>query len=279
VYDPTPAAVESALDNELHFVLALGGFALRIAGATLVTHERLPSPRFNFVAVHDVAPARQTAFFERALDHYFQRAIRPTFRLRPPVPAHLAAALRQLGLRPRADPLDLLRDAGGRSEAPPLGPAVRAASPSDLDAVCAFWTTERERPEFRSALEVAWMHPNPGERMRPVLAFNERGAVSAALVYERGCAAGIYAVATRADARGQGAASALVAFARSAEFGASPGGASIFATSPRLRARLEKLGFALAASFVEYDLPRDAELAIPPAGPPSPPRWRPPRGS
>jgi GNAT superfamily N-acetyltransferase len=271
------ADVEPALENELHFVLALGGFALRTAGATFVTHERLPSPRFNFVEVHAVAPDRQTAFFERALDHYFQRAIRPTFRLRPPVPPHLEESLRHLGLRPRAEPLDLLVDSGLRGEDPPSTTTVRPATRAELDDVCAFWTAERERPEFRSALEVAWTHPNPGERVEPLLAFDAGRPVSAALVYHRDRSTGIYAVATQADARGQGAASALVAAARSPEPPRGGNLASIFANSTRLRARLERLGFTVAASFVEYELPRDAALAFPPVGPPGPPRWRPPR--
>ncbi len=277
MHAPYSAGVRAALENELHFVLALGGFALHTAGATLVTHERLPSPRFNFVEVHDVAPERQTAFFERALDHYFQRAIRPTFRLRPPVPDHLAASLRHLGLRPRSDPLCLLRD-GGRSfaQAAP-GTRVRTATLAELDEVCSFWTAERERPELRAALEVAWSHPNPGERIRPLLAFDGSRAVSAALVYERRATAGIYAVATRSEARGQGAASALVAYARSPGFARPRTRSSIFAGTPRLRSRLERMGFSPAASFVEYELPRDAELAMPVPGPPGPPRWRPPR--
>ncbi len=79
-------AVEAALDAERQFVLTLGGFALEVAGATLVTHERIPAPRFNFVQVEGVGAERQAAFFERALDHYFQRALRPTFRLPEPTP-------------------------------------------------------------------------------------------------------------------------------------------------------------------------------------------------
>ncbi len=269
--------VTAELENELHFVLALGGFALRTAGATLVTHERIPSPRFNFVEVHGVAPERQTAFFERALDHYFQRAIRPTFRLPAPAAPHLAKSLEHLGLRRRSDPLELLATERAPAAAASAEYRVRAASLADLDAVCAFWTAERERPEFRSALEVAWSHPNPGERVRPLLALADGRPVSAALVYERGSSSGIYAVSTLLDARGQGAASALVTFARSSELAADGTRVSIFSDSPRLRARLERLGFAVVASFVEYDLPRDAELSIPRPGPAAPPRWRPPR--
>ncbi|HTT45035.1 MAG TPA: hypothetical protein VMH38_03340, partial [Thermoplasmata archaeon] len=78
---PTEPEVEAALATERQFVLTLGGFALELAGATLVTHEKLPVPRFNFVQELGVGRERQTTFFEHALDHYFQRALRPTFRV------------------------------------------------------------------------------------------------------------------------------------------------------------------------------------------------------
>jgi GNAT superfamily N-acetyltransferase len=265
----------SALDTERHFVLTLGGFALEIAGAVLVTHERIPSPRFNFVQVGRIAPERQSAFFERSLDHYFQRAIRPTFRVRPPVPPHLDRGLRQLGLRPRSIPLEL-RVGDPTGAVPPGGAiAVHPAEPEDLDTLAAFWTIERERPEFRAAFEVAWSHPNPGEELRPFVAESAGGIVAAALVYRHGSMAGVYAVATQPGARGQGAASELV---RHAAADSGPGvRTSIFADSPRLGTRLDRLGFRVVAAFQQYELPPDASLAIPTPGPPGPARWRPPR--
>ena len=39
--------VEAALEAERQFVFTLGGFALELAGAALVTHEKLPVPRFG----------------------------------------------------------------------------------------------------------------------------------------------------------------------------------------------------------------------------------------
>jgi hypothetical protein len=279
---PSSDAARAGLETERQFVLALGGFALEIAGAVLVTHERLPSPRFNVVEVRAVSAERQTAFFERCLDHYFQRALRPTFRLRPPVPPHLDRGLRRFGLRPRPAPLELLLGPapsaeGGRRAAATSTLRVRPAERSDLDTVAAFWTNERERPEFRAALEVAWSHPNPGERLRPILAAEEGATVAAALVYEFAGASGIYAVSTQPGARGQGAASSLVRYACSEEFTEPGTRTSIFSDSSRLRGRLEGLGFRVATAFQEYELPRDADLAIPDPGPEGPPRWRPPR--
>jgi GNAT superfamily N-acetyltransferase len=274
---PNSLEVEAALEVERQFVLTLGGFALETAGAYLVTHERIPAPRFNFVQELGVAPERQTAFFERALDHYFQRALRPTFRVPLPVAAHIDSGLRRFGFRPRPAPLVLMLEERGHVPGEDDQTEVRAARSTELDLVASFWTTERERPELRAALDVAWTHPNPHELLQPLLTFRGGEAVSAALVYRYRSTAGIYAVATRPIARGQGAASDLVRFATTH----SPVGPgvrySIFADSARLEQRLERLGFVPGRVFREYELPADAELSLPPAGAVGPPRWRPPR--
>jgi GNAT superfamily N-acetyltransferase len=274
----TDPGVPKALECERQLVLTLGGFATEIAGATLVTHEKLPVPRFNFVEVTEVAPERQAAFFERALDHYFQRGLRPTFRFRPPVASHLEAGMRRFGFRPRAAALVLL----GNSERPDRATSsrfdVRAASASDLDLVASFWTAERERSEFRSALDVAWHHPNPDEELRPIVAYEHDAPVAAALVYRFRSSAGIHGVATQPDARGRGAASALVTAGLAGELVPGADRYWIFADSPRLQARIEGLGFSPIASFQEYELPPEAQLAFPPPGPAGPPQWRPPRG-
>jgi GNAT superfamily N-acetyltransferase len=101
--------------------------------------------------------------------------------------------------------------------------------------------------------------------------------VSAALVYRYRNAAGIHAVATRVPARGRGAASALVAFALRNQPAGPVASYSMFADTPRLEERLERLGFRPARTFTEYELPRSAELSFPSPGPPTGPRWRPPR--
>jgi GNAT superfamily N-acetyltransferase len=269
--------VEAALEAERQFVLTLGGFALEVAGAALVTHEKVPAPRFNFVQELGVGKERQAAFFERALDHYFQRALRPTFRVPVPPADHVDRGLRRFGFLPRASPLTLLLETGDPPAALAEEVSVRPAAPPDLDRVASFWSDERERPELRTAIHVAWTHPNPHEQLVPLLASLGGEDVAAAIVYRYRAAAGIHFVATRPTSRGRGAASALVAYAVRERPTGRGSFLSIFADSPRLQARLGRLGFAPARSFVEYELPRNAELAFPPPGPPTPPRWRPPR--
>jgi Acetyltransferase (GNAT) domain len=270
-------AVEASLEAERQFVLTLGGFALEVAGATLVTHEKIPAPRFNFVQELGVGRERQTSFFERALDHYFQRALRPTFRVPQPPSAHVDLGLRRFGFRPKEAPLTLMLGTGPPAQSVPSEIDVGPAADSELDEVVSFWADGRERPELRAALDVAWHHPNPHERLVPLLARLGGDPVSAAVVYRHRSAAGIHFVATRLSARGQGAASAVVDFA----LRESPAGEvavhGIYADSPRLEGRLRRLGFSPARSFVEYELPRSAQLALPDPGPPTPPRWRPPR--
>ena len=126
-------ATEAALEAERQFVLTLGGFALEIPGATLVTHEKIPVPRFNFVQEMGVGRERQTAFFERALDHYFQRALRPTFRVPLPVPDHVDIGLRRFGFRARSAPLVLLLSSGARPGEFGQDVAVRIADHHELN--------------------------------------------------------------------------------------------------------------------------------------------------
>jgi GNAT superfamily N-acetyltransferase len=270
-----PTAVEAAVRSERRFVLALGGYALEIPGAVLVTHERIPSPRFNFVLVGPVAVDRQAAFFERALDHYFQRALRPRFRIPRPVPEHVDQGLRRFAFRPSGAALELLVDRGRSGPPERPGVEIRPAAPAETDLVASFWTVESERPELHAALEIAVHHPSPGEELVPLLARVDGRPVAAALVYRAGGAAGIHLVTTQVDARGQGAASALVEFAAAQARSRGDAGCSIFSDSPRISSHLAELGFAPVASFAEYELPRDADLALPPPGPAGPARWRP----
>ena len=274
---PDEPWVDAALDAERKFVHTLGGFSLEVAGATLVTHEKLPVPRFNFVQELGVGRERQTAFFEHALDHYFQRALRPTFRIPTPVPDHLDAGLRRFGFRPKESPLVLMLSGRSASAILPSEVDVHPAQRNELDIVASFWTSERERPEFRTALDIAWAHPHSNEQLVPLLATLGSETVSAALVYRYRNAAGIHAVATRVPARGRGAASALVAFALQNQPAGPVASYSMFADTSRLEERLERLGFRPARTFTEYELPRSAELSFPSPGPPTGPRWRPPR--
>jgi GNAT superfamily N-acetyltransferase len=275
--DPDDLEIDAALRAEREFVYTLGGFALELAGAALITHEKLPVPRFNFVQELGVGRERQTSFFEHALDHYFQRALRPTFRVPVPVSAHVDAGLRRFGFRPMGSLLVLMLSDGPVTAGSTPRSRVRVADHSDLDLIASFWTSERERPEFRAALDVAWAHPNPHEQLVPLVASLEGEDVSAALVYRYRAAAGIHAVATRPPARGRGAASDLVRFAVAHDV-AGPGVRfSMFADSPRLERRLETLGFRSVRSFTQYELPPSVELAFPAPGPQLEPQWRPPR--
>ncbi len=270
--------MREALDAEAEFVLTLGGLALRVRGALLVTHEKIPVPRFNYVQVDRIGAERQTAFFERALDHYFQRALRPTFRLPQPVEPHLDHGLRRLGFVPRTEPLSVMLEGTSRPPEPaPSGFAVRPARDAELDEVAAFWTGAKERLEFRTAVDVAWHHPHPDEQLVPLLATADGEIVAAALLYRHGATVGIHFVATHPSARGRGAASELVRYALKERPLGGPVRHTIVADSARLEARLRKLGFGSALSFAVYELPRGAELALPSPGPPGPPRWRPPR--
>jgi|GEM_PF-1013432 GNAT superfamily N-acetyltransferase len=277
--DRAEGAADAALETETQLVLTLGGYALELAGARLVTNEHVAVPRFNFVQEFGVARERQTAFFERALDHYFQRALRPTFRVPIPVPEYLDANLQRLGFRARPAPLALMLRAPSSAPAAPPQHPVRVARDTELDRVASFWTSERERPELAAALSVAIHHPNPHERLIPVLAELSGAPVSVALVYRYRDMAGIFGVSTQPEARGHGVASDLLRGVIAAEL-AGPGCPYfLFAASARLEDRLTTLGFRTARTFREYDLSSDHALGIPAPGPPGPPRWRPPRRS
>ncbi|HKV90793.1 MAG TPA: GNAT family N-acetyltransferase, partial [Thermoplasmata archaeon] len=260
---PPPELGDQAAAVERAFVLALGGFALDVAGASCVTHERIPVPRFNYVLVTGVSPERQAAFFERALDHYFQRALRPTFRIPLPVPSHLDAGLRKFAFRRRAV------DSVVRWTSPlPSGPGpadefLREASPDDLDKVVALWTDPREREEFRRALEVVWNRPNPGERVRAILAEKDGTVLASGVVYERGPVAGLFGVATVPGARGKGVASRLVTHALGLLEGTGVRAVVLAADAVPERDRLGTLGFTPLRTFAEYALPPDAELTLP----------------
>ncbi|MCI4325395.1 MAG: hypothetical protein L3K00_05910 [Thermoplasmata archaeon] len=274
---PAPEFGDRAAAFDRAFVLALGGFALEVAGASLVTHERIPVPRFNHVLVGAVGPDRQTAFFERALDHYFQRALRPTFRIPEPVPDHLDAGLRRFSFRARAAPYTVLWARPRATEAASRGLVVRQAGEDDLDAIVGLWTGEREHSEFRRSLDVAWNHPNPGDRFLPLLAEDEGASVGGAVVYEHDGVAGLHGVATVPGARGRGVATSLVAFASGVPEVRTSGAVVLASDSPKAIRPLEGLGFTVLRRFREYELPPDAALTLPDPGPPQPPRWRPPR--
>lgn len=276
----TTTLPEPATLARLHraFVVALGGYALEFAGGVLVTHERIPVPIFNFVDEVSVAAERQTAFFERALDHYFQRALRPAFRVVPPVADHVDRTLRRFGFRPSPEPrVVLVAERGTGGPEVPADVDVRRAGDAEVAQVAAFWTHDRERDEFLRSLEVATGHPNPGERLVPVLARRSGAPVAAALVFTRGSLAEIHAVSTSPAERGQGVATHVVRRLLNGPESEGATHVAIASTTPRLSRRLAPLGFTEAMRQVEYVLPADARLELPDPGPPTPPRWRPPR--
>lgn len=270
------ATWDRALEEERAFIASLGGYTLEIAGARLVTHERIPVPRFNFAQEVRISAGRQAAFFERALDHYFQRALRPSFRVEEPVPGFLEAGFARFGFRRRTEPHTVLLAEEAVRPAKPSGHRIRRATESEVDIVAGFWTSYRERDEFRRALEVLWSRPNPDEQLEPLLALEDSHPVAAALLHRYRGIAAIHAVATQPGARGRGAATALVAEALRI---ASPesGPAVIHSDYAPLDRRLGVLGFTRSRRFIVYELPADARLELPSPGPPGPPRWRPPR--
>ncbi len=260
-------------------MLSLGGYAIELAGGVLVLNERIPVPRFNFVQYIRLHRNRQSAFLERALDHYFQRALRPSIRAEPPVPDFLDASLRHLGFRPAPDSWSLLLHRGPERSAPTDSRyEVRPATGDELPLIARFWTSDVERDEFLRALSVALVHPNPEENLVPVIALREGRPASAALFHRFRSSVGIHGVVTQPSERGQGAATALVAGLLNGPMGfgeAAP--FAMWSDSPRLDRRLKDLGFEVAVRYSVYELPRDAELSLPPSGAPTPPRWRPPR--
>jgi GNAT superfamily N-acetyltransferase len=271
---------DRALEAERAFVLAFGGYAIQIPGGTLVTNERIPVPRFNFVQDVRVSPERMAGFFERALDHYFQRAIRPSFHVLEPVPDAVHRSLAVLGFTPRETARLVLLTRRGRDDARASAAIeVRLAGSEDRDRVTAFFVGERERDEFRRSLEVVQEHPNPDESLRALLALRDGRPAGAALLHGYRHVYGIHAVATAPEARGRGTATALVDEILRSFVPADAHGVAIWAEHPRLGPRLERLGFREAVRYRVYELRPDAELALPSAPAPGPPRWRPLRRS
>ncbi|HEV2428949.1 MAG TPA: hypothetical protein VGV64_03760 [Thermoplasmata archaeon] len=274
-------AVGRVLDAERSFIVALGGYAVEIAGARLLVHERIPVPRLNFVEVGRVARARQAAFFERALDHYFQRALRPTFRVPEPVEEHLDRALRSFGFVPSPERLSLLEGPVVRTDAPsrPVGPdlVVRTHSPDGFPDGLPFWTAPSEREELSRALEVLLFHPNDDEELRLELAESDGRSCGAALRYTDGSTAGLWWVAASPGAsRG----TTIEALHRAALQPPLPGGLErleAVADDPESLEPALSAGFDVVGTRAVYELPPTAELHLPAVGPAGPPRWRPPR--
>jgi GNAT superfamily N-acetyltransferase len=279
---PTPDEhhlIDAALREERELVLSLGGYALELAGGVLVANERIPVPRFNFVQYVRLHRNRQSTFLERALDHYFQRALRPSIRAEQPVPDFLDASLRRLGFRPKPEPWSLLlRRRPSRPLPSESTYAVRTATADELPLLSAFWTGPSEREEFLRALAVALEHPNPDEWLVPGIAVRNGSPASAALLHTDRSSVGIHGVVTQPSERGQGAATALVAgLLENSHAKEKTGAVAMWSDSARLDRRLGSLGFEVVARYSVYELPAEAQLAMPSPAPAAPPRWRPPK--
>jgi hypothetical protein len=274
---PSLDLAERVATSQRAFVLAMGGFSLDLAGGALVTHERIPTPSFNFVELRPIHPARQSAFFERALDHYFQRAIRPSLRVPAPAPPGLDGTLGALAFRRTASPRTLRWALPRTSGRPPDGITVREATADDLDTLVSFWTDGPHREELRRSLDVLWNHPNPGERLVPLLAERDGRAVGSGVLYEAAPVASFHGVAMTPRDSSDVVSSAIV------EYGLGLCDRSVVAAialeggTVGDAARLQNLGFTGVREMVEYELPVGAELTMPSPGPAQPPRWRPPR--
>jgi len=267
--DSTDHLIDRALAVERAFVAALGGYTLQIAGAHLLTHERLPTAPFNVVIGADVAEARLTGFFERTLDHYFQRALRPTFRLRAPVGPPIAAGLLRFGfvrsprptwlvVAPRSGELHRTATAAWRSVA---AEDVRDAAPALLPGA--------DRLEASRAFEVAIATPHPGERWSAWARTGSQPAAGLAIVYQRDRIAWITRFGPAVE----------TSPALDPGFAAIGGDEAEWIATLTLEAPAPAPadGRAVVAEFTTFELPRDAALELPRPGPPGPPRWRPPR--
>ncbi len=264
-------------EEERALVCALGGYALQLSGGWLVTHERLPGSRFNFIDIGPVAPARRTAFLERALDHYFQRALRPVVRLRPTAPSEIIEALERLGFRERPVPQQLLVCGPEPGRPPESGRPVRALTPGELPLLHRLWGGFRELPEIRASLDVAIAAPARDEEVIPVAAAAEDGPASVGILHGWNGLWGLHGVATLPGHRGNGWASDLAI--GSSRLARDHGGnwLGLRLDSDRVPSGLSRAGFRVREPYRVFDLPHDRALEIPPAGPPQPPRWRPPR--
>ncbi|MCI4322076.1 MAG: hypothetical protein L3K05_07220 [Thermoplasmata archaeon] len=274
---PLDTLRDRAVGTERAFVLATGGYSLEISGASLVTHERIPVPRFNFISVGRVGADRQTAIFERALDHYFQRALRPSIRVAWPVPEYVDKTVRGLAFHPRPEPHTLLWSRPRSGEEPASGIEVRRAEPEELDLVLGFWTDGPHRAELRRALEVAWSRPTPEERLIPLLAESEGESVGSTVVLVRDAVASLHGLAARPGSHAAGVLSSLLSLALRLPETQEMGAVVVASDRVSLESQLTRSGFVPLRRYVEYELAADAQLTMPDPGPAQPARWRPPR--
>ncbi len=246
------------LREDRALALLFGGYAVEWPGGTLVVNERVPAGRFNFVQDVRLGPGRILAFVEKALEHYYQRALRPTFELPPDPPqpgtVRALAEAGYLPLGPHRSRTLLLREGG---ELPPSDARyrVRPASEEEHGTFLGFLAEPRYQMELNRYLEEDVFHPHPGEGTVPYLAWRGTDPVAVALFHEAGPVRGIHIVATDPRYRGQRAASTLVTEVLRAEAGSSPGPCALFREGPGVPRPLRELGFRDVLSFETYGLP------------------------
>lgn len=261
-------ALAAVLREERQFSQLFGGYSVEVPEGHLVVNEKVPVPRFNFVQNVRCSPGRVAAFMERTLEHYYQRALRPTFELPTDTsqPA-VEKALRLAGYEPRGEEhrrhLLVLDPPSGAALPPPRGSSgleVEVVGEEELDTVVDLLVEAqaRFREEVRRYLEVAMSHPNPRERVVPYLARTSGGPVSSGILLAHRASCGLFGVGTQTSARERGFATTLVAEILRREQGGLPGPLCISAEGRNPPRPLLALGFELWASFDVYALSADS---------------------
>lgn len=194
-------------------------------------------------------------------DHYHARGV-PFFWLAHPTtrPGDLAARLEAHGLALAEDlpgmvaPLASLPD----PTEPPRGVTIRETTPDDKRQVVdlAAWRwglTADVRPQF-DAMSEAFEVGEPGSGLRCWIAERDGIAVSKAFIVQAAGVAGLYAVATRPEARGLGLARNLtvLGFEAARAEGYELG---VLYSSPMAFSLYEKMGFRTAETFAMYAPP------------------------
>ncbi|MGI0129712.1 MAG: hypothetical protein ACREEC_06140, partial [Thermoplasmata archaeon] len=225
-----------------------------------------------------VGSQRQASFFERALDHYFQRALRPRVLLRSPAPRHLDEGFRRFGFRRVRERVRLMSSSQSSGLSVGSSPVdVVAPPPEEVGRVLPFWASASEQAEISMALDVLAFHPNPSEQFVPLVASRDGRDVASAIAYSDGRVAGFHEAASDASELGRETTAELLLHAARLLLPPKPPTLGVWVRDAALVDRLQRIGFEPVGERIEYELPLDVELDFPRPGPPTPPRWRPPR--